>query len=125
MSKESTGQVEQEYRPTIRTKLRVLGDNLDLDNRFSIAKRVTSFEVQLFADLGDTPSEAQRCLARRAGVLDAVLSASDAQYIKDGNIDLQAYVLGSNALRRILASLCPSGLGRASRRVGIVEAMDG
>ena len=67
-------QVEQEYRPSIRTKLRVLGDHLDLDGRYSIAKRVTAFETQLFTDLGDTPSEAQRCLARRAGVPERVNS---------------------------------------------------
>ena len=45
------GQVEQEYQPSIRTKLRVLGDHLDLDGRYSIAKRVTAFETQLFTDI--------------------------------------------------------------------------
>ena len=114
------GQVEQEYQPSIRTKLRVLGDHLDLDGRYSIAKRVTAFETQLFTDIGGDPTEAQRCLARRAGVIDAVLSAADAGYIKDGNLDLASYVTGVNSLRRLL---CTLGIARVQKRAGIVELM--
>ena len=116
------GRTGQGSEPTVRTKLRLINDT-SLDGRTRSVRMVKEFERQLGLDLGGTDqlTEAQRALARRSAILNAILTDCDTLWCKDGTMDLSAYVTATNSLRRLLISL---GLGRVQKRAGIVELMD-
>ncbi len=71
-------------------------------------------------DLGNDLTEAQRALVRRCAVLNAVLTDSDAEWCRDGTLDLSAYCTATNSLRRLAVTL---GCGRVQRPAGVVELM--
>jgi len=83
-----------------------------LDGRTLAVRRVRELEGALIADLGGDPSAAQRALVRRASVLSAVLEDREARWASGEGLDLEGYNAGTNALRRLLATL---GLERRAR----------
>ena len=116
---ETATQLEQECIPANGEKVRLL-DVSAVDGRTRAAKQVKAFETQLATDLGNDLTEAQRALSRRAAVLVAVLTNSEALWAKDGSLDLGSYVTATNSLRRLLVTL---GIARVQRPAGVVELM--
>ena len=117
---ETATQLEQGYIPANGKKARLL-DLSAVDGRTRAAKQVKAFETQLAIDLGSDLTQAQLALSRRAAVLVAVLTNSEALWAKDGSLDLGSYVTATNSLRRLLVTL---GIARVQRPAGVVELME-
>lgn len=115
----TAAQLKRGFTPSTKAKLKLLTSR-DVDGRTRSAKAVAAFEHQLSLDLAGDLSEAQRCLSRRAAVLNACLQDADSRWAKDGVIDLPLYVVCTNSLRRVLITL---GMKRKTKRSTIVELM--
>ena len=116
---ETTSQLKQEYTPSTKAKLHLLNTG-DMDGRTKAVKLVKEFETQMALDMAGDLTEAQRALARRAAVLNAVLSDCDTLWARDGTLDVSMYVTATNSLRRVLVTL---GVHRISKPAGVVELM--
>lgn len=104
--------LEREALPDAgRTRLLTLAH---LDGRTLAARKVREAEQALLDDLGgaDTASTAQRALCRRAAVLTAILEDREARWAAGEGLDVETYLAGANALRRLLATI---GLERRPR----------
>lgn len=87
-----------------------------LDGRTLAAQRVRGVEAALVEDLGgdDAVSTAQRALVRRSAVLAAILEDREARWATGEALDLEPYLAGANALRRLLTTI---GLERRAKSV--------
>jgi hypothetical protein len=94
-----------------------------LDQRTNAARRVRSLVQGIEEDLGGAAylSVAQRQLAQRAALLSAVLEHQEAEWLTSGQIDLEDYTRGLNAMARVLSLL---GLERRARPVESTTALD-
>jgi len=86
----------------------------DLDGRTNAARRVQTLVANIEQDLGgrDRLSTAQSQLAQRAALLSAVLEHQEAEWVSNGEIDLEDYTRALNSMARVLQIL---GVERRTR----------
>lgn len=84
------------------------------DGRSVEFRRYREILVQLEADMGGDPSEAQSQIARRAAMLAIWCEQQDAAAAQGTAIDIGKYTTASNTLRRLLETL---GIERRARNI--------
>lgn len=106
----SAGRTIDDARPpTLRSRV-TNGSALFLggvDGRSATARRFRDLIAAMTSDLGgaDLLSEGQRQLIRRAAALAVECERGEARMAGGKSFDLPAYIVGANALRRILVTL--------------------
>jgi hypothetical protein len=85
-----------------------------VDGRSALARRWRDIALQLTADIGGDPSEAQSLIARRAATLGVWCEQCEAGLAAGGELDIVAFTTATNALRRLLADL---GLERRAKDI--------
>jgi hypothetical protein len=88
----------------------------ELDGRTRASQRTRELLSSIHVDLGGSErlTQAQRQLAQRAAVLGALLEDYEVRWAAGEPFDLNAYLAGINAQRRVLATL---GLERRAKDV--------
>ena len=114
------GSIEHKSGPTVRA-VKLLNNLSQMDGRTRSVRAVTEFTNQIQCDLVNDLSEAQKCLVRRAAVLNAALTDCDTAWARTGELDLSTYCTAVNSLRRLVVTL---GVSRVQRPAGVVELME-
>ena len=78
-----------------------------IDGRTRAAKSIKACTAAMVADLGGAPntSEGERQVIQRIAIMDAALSAMEAEYLSGHGIALAQYLPMANAQRRLLGTL--------------------
>lgn len=85
-----------------------------IDGRTRVGARVRNTETQLAADLGGDLTEAQKALARRAAIINAVIEDQETRWARGEKFDLAEHLAATNTLRRVLSTL---GIERRAKAV--------